>query len=378
MKKIILLTLLFFGFCTLRLIAQGESGATKLLIAGHTTVTAVLDSGQNQISNANFSAIFLYQLSEKLFVESEIEIETGDGVVDIGLEHANLIWMMGKNIAFHAGRFVPHFGAYRGKLAEGFMNRFASNPVGFGDGGIGTMEAVGFGFQGGFALGVSKMNYDLWVSDGPQLLTDAENAGQFEYEAYTDNNKNKATGGRIGFLPFSNSCLELGVSYENAAKTENQYSLDKSIGVRAMAFDLNFYHSIAPLKSTLRLVGEYKKQDVDKKDYTFPVPDDTTGAVTVMSFDNTANTYYVMASIRPTGSDNKVLRNLEFAFRYSKFTTPDGAPWATYDADGKNIAATQTAFALNYWLKWNCVAKLCYQQQTNNTNQVFIQLYYGF
>ncbi len=382
MNRIILLSLVC-ALGSLQIFAQNNEkegprdfGSTKFFIAGHTTVTAVLDSGKSDFTNANFSAIFLYQLSEKLFVESEIEIETGGGSPDIGLEHANLVWMVGKNIAFHAGRFVPHFGMYRGRLAEGFMNRFATNPVGYGDGGIGTMEAVGFGFQGGFALGVSKMNYDLWVSNGPQLLTDAENAGQFDYEAYTDNNKNKALGGRIGFLPFSNSCLELGVSYENTSKTENQYSLEKSVGVRALAIDANFYHNVDALKSTVRLIGEYKKQNVDKLDY--PIVDKA-GAPDTIRFDNNANTYYALASIRPTGSENNILRNFEVAFRYSKFTTPAGAPWANYDpGTGKNIATTQTAIAINYWLKWNCVAKICYQQQTNKTNQVFIQLYYGF
>jgi len=377
MKKIILLTIMCAA-CTLRLFAQGENGTTHMLLAGHTEVTAVMDSGQNNIGEANFSAIFLYQLSDKLFVESELEVGTGEGSVEIGLEHANLIWMMGKNIAFHAGRFVPHFGMFRGRLAEGFISRFASNPVGFGDGGIGPMEAVGFGFQGGFALGDSKMNYDLWVSDGPQLLTDEENAGQFEYEAYTDNNKNKAVGGRLGFLPFSNSSLELGFSYESAMKTGTQYSEFEDIAVNAIAVDLNFYHQIKPLKSTLRLTGEYKSQMVDNVDYTFPVPDDTTGAVTVMHFDNSANTYYGMLSIRPTGSENKVLRNLEIAFRYSSYTTPDGAPWAYYNTEGKNVALNQTAVSLCYWLKWNCVAKLCWQKQDGVTDQTFVQLYYGF
>ena len=113
-------------------------------------------------------------------------------------------------------------------------------------------------------------------------------------------------------------------------------------------------------------------------DYTFPIPDDTTGAVNTMSFDNTANTYYAMVAFRPSGVGNKVIRNLELAFRYSSYTTPDGAPWATYDSNGKNIVANQTAIALNYWFKWNCVAKVCYQMQTNNPDQVYIQLYYGF
>src|SRR5690242_19702102 len=110
MKKSITPLLLSTAMCVNFVYAQEPAGApasagnTKLLVAGHTTVTAVLDSGQNQFSDANFSAIFLYQLSEKLFVESEIEIETGGGEPDIGLEHANLVWMLSPNIAFHAGR----------------------------------------------------------------------------------------------------------------------------------------------------------------------------------------------------------------------------------------------------------------------------------
>ena len=77
MKKTILLSLAACSICTLQIYAQDESVATKYFIAGHTTVTAVMDSGQNNFSDADFSAIFLYKLSEKLFVESEIEIETG-------------------------------------------------------------------------------------------------------------------------------------------------------------------------------------------------------------------------------------------------------------------------------------------------------------
>ena len=334
-----------------------------------------LKSGRNatafaNFGDVNFSAIFLYQLSERLFVEAELEFETGEGSVDIGLEHANLVWMISNNIAFHAGRFVPHFGLYRGRLAEGFMNRFASDPVGFGDGGIGTMEAVGFGFQGGFPLGTAKMNYDLWVSNGPQLLTDAENAGQFDYEAYTDNNKNKAVGGRIGFLPFSNSCLEVGLSYENTSKTGQQYTEYENVGVKAMAVDANFYHLISPLKSTLRITGEYKKQDVDNYNY----PD----MGTPEAYKNSANTYYAMLSLRPTGSDNNVLRNFEIAFRQSSYTTPDGAPWAYYNENGDHAKLNQTAVAVDYWLKWNCVAKVCWQKQDGVTDQYLVQLYYGF
>ena len=383
MKKLILL-LAAFAWCFSPVLAQSDSkessqdfGANKLLITGHTTVTATIDSGTNNISDANFSTIFLYQLSDKLFLESEIEIVTGGGSVEIGLEHANLVWMIGKNVAFHAGRFVPHFGLYRGRLGEGFINRFATDPAGFGDGGIGTMEAVGFGLQGGFACGVSKMNYDLWVSDGPQLLTDPANAGQFDYEAYLDNNKNKAIGGRIGFLPFSNSCLELGLSFENATKTGAQYSDFEKVGVNMIAVDANFYHQVAPLKSTIRLTGEYKMQKTDKFDYLAlaATAEDSSAWLNHpnlnSNFDNSSNAFYVSGSIRPTGSESEILRNFELAYRYSQFTPPKDAAWG-------GIQKIRTVASLNYWLKWNCVLKVAYQQETNLTDAVFVQMYYGF
>ena len=134
-----------------------------------------------------------------------------------------------------------------------------------------------------------------------------------------------------------------------------------------LAIDANFYHKIDPLKSTLRLTAEYKKQDVDQFDY--PVPEDTTGLT--YTFNNSSNAYYASASIRPSGSDNEILRNFELAFRFSQFKTPTGAPWGTDDV-------TRTVVALDYWLKWNCLLKLAYEKQTNLTSQVFLQMYYGF
>ncbi len=371
MKKIILLIILVGAISTTSLLAQNESGATKMLMSGHAAITAVIDSTQANFNDASFSAIFLYQLSDKLFLESELEFVTDGGSVETGLEHANLVWLIGKNIAFHAGRFVPHFGAYRGKLGEGFMNRFATDPVGFGDGGIGTMEAVGFGFQGGFAAGVSKFNYDFWVSNGPELLTDNEGAGQFEYEAYYDNNKNKAIGGRIGFLPLSNSSLELGLSFENAAKTGDLNTNFENVGVTAMAVDVNYYHKITPLKSTLRITGEFKQQKVDKFNYVLDSED-------TITFDNSSSSFYGMVSLRPAYVSSKVLRNFEIALRYSQFKTPDGAPWSYYDENGKSATLNQTSIALDYWLKWNCLAKLCYQMQDGAPDQILVQMYYGF
>ncbi len=343
-------------------------GANKMLVTGHGTFSYATDSSTSNFGDAAFSVKFLTKLSDRLFIEPEIEIETGDGEASFGLEQLNLVYIVSPKMMIHAGRFLPKFGAYRGRLGEDFINRFPNNPVGYGDGGIGPMVETGLGIMGGLPLGSAKMNYDIWIADGPQLLTDEENAGQFEYESFGDNNKNKAIGGHLGLLPFSNSSLEIGFSYYNAAKTGDHLDPDfEKIGVNMMAFDLNYFKSINPIKSTIRLMGEWKQQTVDKADYILL---DSIGPVTY-TFDNTANAMYGAFLIRPTGSGSSIVRNVEVGYRYAQYETPDDAPWG-------GGTRTQSAFTLDYWLKWNSVLKLTYVQQKDVPDMFMAQLVYGF
>jgi hypothetical protein len=373
MQKIILLFVTCIASLNLASAqAENESarnfGATKLMITGNAEAKFIADKNSANFTQINFKPIFLWKLSEKLFVESEIEIETGDGDAHVGLEYVNMCYMVNPYLVLHMGRFLPKFGAYRGKLAEAFINRFATDPIGFGDGGIGPLDEVGFGAQGGIPLGSAKMNYDIWVSNGPQVGKDAVNqaptAGLFDYEAYTDNNKNKAIGGRIGFLPFSNSSLELGFSYENADKTGDAGSPFESVSLKMMAIDLNYFKTINALSSTIRLIGEWKKQDEN-----YPAID------TIGSYQSSSSTFYGTFSIRPSLVDNKFLRNLEFAFRYSQFDQSK--------VKQNNILAElgkpdRTAVAIDYWFKWNCVLKAMWQKEKNIDDQYLLQLVYGF
>jgi hypothetical protein len=265
---------------------------------------------------------------------------------------------------------LPKYGSYRGKFGEAFLNRFPTDPTGFGDGGIGPMTEMGLGLQGGTQLGSAKINYDFYLSNGPQLLTGSEEApdeaGQFEYEAYLDNNKNKAFGGRAGILPFSNSSLELGFSFEHAGQTGDQGSEVQNTKADMYALDLNYFKHIEPLKSTIRLLGEWKKMNVGKVNY----PDFETGTGTY-TFDNNSTAYYVQASLRPTTDGKEFISNLEFAVRYSQFDTPKKAIWG----GGKK---TRTSFGMDYWLRWNGVLKLAYQLEKNEPDLFIGQLVYGF
>ncbi|HET9825122.1 MAG TPA: hypothetical protein VFP87_07300, partial [Chitinophagaceae bacterium] len=286
--------------------SSSKDGQNKFAIFGNAEMTFFANKETKQFGDVNFKPIFLWKMSDNLFVEAEAEFETGEGSLDIGLEYANMCYTVNKYLTLHAGRFLPKFGAYRGRMGEGFLNRLSTDPVGFGDGGIGAMNEVGVGAQGGFGVGDSKINYELYISEGPQLLTDSANAGQFEYEGYIGNNDAKAVGGRIGFLPLSNSSLEIGYSFQSKSKTGDKGSPYENIGVFMQAVDLNYYGHLTAIQSDVRLIGEWKYQKVDKATYY----DANNNPYT---FDNNPTAYYIAGTFRPVHVHNEFVHNLELA-----------------------------------------------------------------
>ncbi len=229
------------------------------------------------------------------------------------------------------------------------MNRFASNPTGFGDGGIGASVETGAGILGALPFGDIKVLYDLYAVNGPHLLTSAEDAGQFDYEAYTSNNNSLALGGRLAIVPLAKSNLELGFSFQHKAKTGDLGSTNETVSLDMQAVDLNYYENITDIKSTLRIMGELRHQKVGDN----AVYED----LTKPTFKNSPTAWYLAASIRPSLVDDKFFRNLEFAYRYSSYKRPADAPW------GGTEVITSSEFAIDYWLHWNSLVKLSYEDK---------------
>ena len=338
-------------------------GQNNFAVFGNAEMIYFHDKNNSRFTNVNFKPIFLWKISDKLFVEAEPEFETGSGTLDIGLEYANMVYIVNPYLILHAGRFLPKFGAYRGRMGEGFINRFSTDPVGFGDGGIGAMNEVGVGAQGAFGAGDAKINYELYVSNGPQVLSDPavpEGFGQFDYEAYTGNNNSQAVGGRIGILPFSNSSLEVAYSFQSKSKTGEKGTRYENVGVAMHAFDLNYWGHLKSLKSDVRVIAEWKHQKVDNATYF-----DAAG--TPYNFDNSPTAYYVAGTIRPSHLIN-IFRNFEFAARYSEFKRP-----VVWGGDTR-----QLELSLDYWLKWNTVLKITYQDKKDTDKAIYAQLVFGF
>lgn len=197
----------------------------------------------------------------------------------------------------------------------------------------------GIGVSGGLPLSGMKWNYDLSLTNGLQLLPDGEVQGA----GITDNNTNKTITGRLGLLPCPNSSLEIGISglYGTVGDANTNF---KSATTTMYGADLNFVKSLSPF--LINVKGQYNKMEVDRQHYISPTDS------SAYTFDNKTQSAFAQFSIRPISGNSKLLKNLELAFRYTYYKTPENSLW------GQNYH--EEDIGLDYWLSWRTVLKFTY------------------
>ncbi|MFY9151037.1 MAG: hypothetical protein WAO52_03415, partial [Prolixibacteraceae bacterium] len=364
MKKLKLITVVFLGFIlsginafsqdvvsqtdqNLSAITKAQtSGDTNFLLTGY-AYSGYSKDGANQgtFGPLGFSPIFLWKKSDKLFVEAEMEFGLEDGEISLGLEYLTLHYILNKYMTIGAGKFLSPFGTFAERLHPAWINKFSDKPLGFSDEGtmVGPMGELGVELRGGAQLGNSKINYVGYVTNGPNLATeDPAIAGQLMYKNLADNNNNKAIGGRLGFLPFSNSSLEVGVSGQTSIVGDKESDYE-NVGAKLFSADVSYVHKVSIFNMDIK--GQLNNVAVDKANYT-----DESG--TSYTFDNNTKAYYLQLALRPAFVQSKFIRNLEFAGRYSALNNPEGAIWSGNQK--------QIGFGVNYWLNWNSVLKIDY------------------
>jgi hypothetical protein len=206
----------------------------------------------------------------------------------------------------------------------------------------------GLDVRGGLPLGNLKMNYAVYISNGPSI----DNTGALEYENFTDNNSNKALGGRLGLLPFQNSSFEIGLSGNTGIAGAAGDSLYKDVGATAYAVDVSYVKDLDFLKSRINIKGQYNSVSVDNVDYF------DEGGIPY-TFDNHSEVYYGFLSIRPTMAHSKFLQKLEIMVRYNSLKYPETAKW--------ELAGTTTRLDLGacYWLNWRTGLRFAWENKTN-------------
>ena len=335
------------------------------------TTTGAPANKTNSLADADrfeFSPMFLWRHGDNLLVEFE---PSWDGN-SIGVNWADVHYFIAPGLIARAGYFVLPFGIYNKRLAAGWIDKLPSDPTGMDVAG----SDFGIGLSGGLPLGTMKMSYDVSLTNGFQLNNDGTITNGF----VVAQNNGKTVCGRLGFLPLSNSSLEIGVSglygalATPAGATFINTNPTSTTGpsVSMYAVDLDFVHNYNPVQVNVK--AQYSATMISSMTYA--------DSAAQFTFNNTITDFFGQVSVRPSNSKNKYIKNLELAYRFVDYTTPQGSSY------GQNY--TESDIALDYWISWRTVLKLGYEMRaskgtavdntegyingvTTNTNKLIIQ-----
>src|ERR1035437_1714538 len=377
MKKItystlILLLLTFVVRAQDEVVNSPNGGSEKMMVPGYAVTMYQYSNTPGTTPTHNFSpvgiaAFPIVKYNDRLFLDCALTLgANSDGSATAGIGELVGFKKINDYMTAFLGNFSPHYGIYLGILDD-FTDRFGTGvgPVGMGHG---LANQNGVGIQGGFQAGYSKFTYQVYAANGPQLIADTSAAdigstGVLKYDPYTDNNRNKSVGWHVGFLPFSNSCLELTFSGEYVPKTGASGDPNfENINATSMAFGLNYYHVFNPIM--VRVLGEYNSVRVTNYHYSWQVTDST--SIVLPDFNNKQNGWFAGMTLRATGSQSHFLSNLEFAGRLGAYNPPKDALWG-------GAQTTQTTFTITYYLTWAIPLSFEYDALTQNgvTQKIF-------
>ena len=325
-----------------------NSSKSTNTIGGVRTVSNTNSMGD--VQNYEFSPMFLWRHSDQFLMEFEPSFNNNG----LSVNWADISFFPIPNVIIRAGYFVLPYGTYAKREAAGWIDKLATDPMGIADM---TPTDYCIEVEGGLPLGNMKMNYDFALTNGNQLNPD----GTLTSGNIVDNNTNKTITGRLGFLPFSNASLEIGVS-GMFGKIGNQGTPMANASGNSYAFDLNYVKLLNPI--LLNLKAQYNIQNITNENYISPVDSAQT-----YTFNNHTTAGFVQCSLRPVSANN-ILKNFELAGRYTSYNTPANS---TFGSNQHTIS-----IGLDYWITWRTVIKATYETYSgNSTSSQVLNAYTG-
>ena len=338
--------------------SEKKTGDDHFMVAGLATfgfvanTTTTTSGGVSQKAKTNsfpdadhfeFSPLFLWRHGSRFLLEFEPSF---DGF-SVGVNWADVSYFVTPGLILRAGYLVTPFGTYSKRLAAGWIDKLPTDPTGVAD--YPSTTDFGVEAEGGLPLGSMKWSYDVSLTNGQQLLPD----GELQPVGAIDNNRNKTITGRLGLLPISNSSLEIGVSgmYGTVGDVNTPYESAKST---SYAIDLNYVKLFNPILVNFK--GQANFTNVNSQQYVNPSDS------SLYTFDNKTTSSFAQIALRPTGSQNNFLKNLEIAFRYGHYVTPENSLW------GQKSDIIDAS--LNYWLTWRTVFNVGYQSNNGTSTSL--------
>ncbi|WP_019603390.1 hypothetical protein [Teredinibacter turnerae] len=342
----------------------------RFVLAGYGDVKYESTDAKNTSAySARFVPIFLFNLSEKIHVEAETEFGLNDvGETEIELEYADLHYFLTDSTTITAGKFLVPFGQFGPNIHPSWINRSPWTPGIYGSHGSSQpMEAllpvlsdVGVGVQQIFLLGKhQKIFIDLYSTNGPGIGKDdheSEAAAEVSEEAHaeipelafeagnSDNNKNKAIGGRIAYAMLPG--IEIGSSIYSAS-----YDDDERFNFIAKGLDINIIGSHYLLRGELiQTETEGLESEGEEDIHTFK-----------------RDGWYLQSTLQ-TGNIWSSLAGTELVFEYAE--------------TNQLSEASRWLVGLNYWLDARSVIKVAYDdtdiEEGEDDKRLAVQLSYGF
>ena len=325
--------------------------------------------------SARFVPIFLFSLNSKMHIEAETEISiNADGETEIELEYADLHYFLTDTTTITAGKFLLPFGQFGPNIHPSWINRSPWTPGIYGAHGssqamdplLPILSDTGVAIQKTFVIGDhQKIFVDLYSTNGPSTeagdhdeepadlpdehVEEVAEHGEIPELAFEsrniDNNKNKATGGRIayGMLPG----VELGASFYSA-----NYDDEDRLAFKAQGIDINV------IGSHYLLRGEYIRTQTDG------VEEEGDDA----EIDSYKRSGWYLQGTLHTGRLWPTLTGTELVAEY---------------AETNQISEAQRwMIGINYWLDARSVIKVAYDEtqitEEADDQRFAVQLSYGF
>lgn len=334
-----------------------RSGTTKFLLSGWADAGYEDRHGRNSTFTSSFHPEFIWKLNDQISFDSDFE------AAEINYHFHDLV-------TFQAGRFHTQFDQFNSRLYPTWINKMPDRPLVFSeDNPLVPFTSLGANLSGGFDAGPAKFNWAAYVTNGPQLNTfSPSDFGSLEFDNSTDNNRDKALGGRLGFLPVPE--LELGASLQYARVGAQRSPQTRALSMLTGA-DLSYNKIFDPLKGAIDIRAEWVWSKVGNAVYSI-------GGDDVPFNNNRRNGGYAQIAYRPVQIDQKWVKNLELAYRFEHLENPAFTASTPVEARPTRGERTRNTIGLNYWLGPSTVLKFAYEQDSREDNSLLIQFAIGF
>src|SRR6266705_2110563 len=324
-------------------------GTTKFLLAGYGTAGFTARSGEDPFFDAAFNAIFLFKMTDRLFVEGELEFEFEDNETTTNLEIAQISYLLNDYMTIGVGRFLNPTNFFVERQHMNWVNKLPDKPLAVYDGLLPESE-MGGQLRGVIPIGPTKLEYVAFVANAPGLITESDDfseIGTLDFDNDSNFGGHVAVGGHVGFIPIPQ--IEVGYGIQRSKVGPR----DQAVTAVLQSADFNYVQDSTLFKGLINFRAQWVWSHVGNFVYD---PDGSQG-FGPLEFNNNRNGGYVELAYRPTHIDNDYIKNFEGVFRYDRLNqlhTPVG-----FDEQ-------RWTLGLNYWFTPSAVVKLAYEFDDKN------------